>query len=188
MDIPLKIKELISEKKYSITEFAEKLDVSRNTIYNFLNKKYPIDVDLLQKISIVLQVPITVFFTDENIVINQEETDKKLKALENQIKVLIRKLHSIESVVYTIKNFYNIQLIKLDKTTLEKIFQDENFNRQHGNIKEGLEAVLSIEKDPDLIEDYLHIIIKQLGGYDHTEQMGIIENLIKNPDQDTGKL
>jgi transcriptional regulator with XRE-family HTH domain len=188
MDIPLKIKELISEKKYSITEFAEKLDVSRNTIYNIFKNKHPVDVDLLKKISIVLQVPITVFFTEENIVINQEETDKKLKALEDQIKALKRKLHIIESTVYSIKAFYENQLVKLDKETMVTIWQDENFQKQNFNIKYGLEAMLAIDKDPDLMEKYRDWLIFQVGGYDHTEQMAIIENLIKNPDQDTGKL
>lgn len=81
MDIQLKIKELLSEKKISITEFSEKLDVSRNTVYNFFNKKYPIDVELLQKISDILEVPITIFFES-----NAESSPSFLKAELEKVK------------------------------------------------------------------------------------------------------
>ena len=84
MDIQLRIKELLTEKKISITEFSEKLNVSRNTVYNFLNKKYPIDVDLLQSIASILDIPITAFFTDKD----SPDLNKEVAILKSGINKL----------------------------------------------------------------------------------------------------
>jgi transcriptional regulator with XRE-family HTH domain len=62
MEINLKIKELIDQKGITLKLFGEKLGRSRQNVYDIINGKQQITVELLEKIAIVLDVPINTFF------------------------------------------------------------------------------------------------------------------------------
>jgi len=61
-----KIKDLINEKRWSNTDFSKKIGVSNKTLYNYLENKSVIDVEVLQKIADVLEVPVTYFYENES--------------------------------------------------------------------------------------------------------------------------
>jgi transcriptional regulator with XRE-family HTH domain len=71
MDIQLEIKNLIEKQGVSYKDFGEKLGRSRQNVYDILNGKQQITIDLLSKISQVLNVPITYFFEDKAIINNE---------------------------------------------------------------------------------------------------------------------
>ncbi len=70
MDIGQKIKLLLQQRGVDRIVFAQKIGKTESNIFNIFNRK-TIDTGLLQKISDVLEVPITYFFTDDNVNINE---------------------------------------------------------------------------------------------------------------------
>lgn len=161
MNIPLKIKELLSEKKLSMTEFSEKLGVSRNTVYNITDKDYHIDIELLKRVAKVLDIQITDFFDAEDLKIVAE--------LEDQIHHLKRNTHIIESINRDIRRllFYKWDHISLSKEDTTA-WQDKFDNL----LLAGIEAIMFIDKNPDKLSNYRAL----LWGYEWKEDLNQGEN------------
>lgn len=99
----LKIKRLLSVKKITYEEFSLMVGVSRPTIVNWFKGKSKIDIDLIEVIAEKLEVPITYFFSEQDVkkmpstlsgekenllreLIN--EKDERIKLLEEKITLL----------------------------------------------------------------------------------------------------
>lgn len=99
----MKIKQLLSVKKMTYEEFSLMIGVSRPTIVNWFKGKSKIDIDLIEVIAEKLEVPITYFFSEQDVkkmpssfsgekenllreLIN--EKDERIKLLEEKIKLL----------------------------------------------------------------------------------------------------
>lgn len=158
MDIALKIKELIEEKKISITDFADKLAVSRNTVYNFLSKKHPIDVELLQKIALILDIPIVTFFE----LSDQKSYQELLKTTESQnetIRSLNQKLILIDSIVSTMKTYYWMRFNTVDSSIKNAIVSDSQYKEIDSMFMAALNAILYFDNDPETLLEYQQSII-----------------------------
>lgn len=65
MDIILKIKGLLKERNISYIAFGKAIDKSKPTIDNYFNGRSKIDVETIQKIASVLNVPVSYFFGED---------------------------------------------------------------------------------------------------------------------------
>ena len=92
-DIALKIKELIDKKRIPLIELSEKIGKTRNTLYNYLNNTTVIDVETLQKMADVLEVPVTYFFGGSETVTNSERE----KELERELELMTYKYKAVAS-------------------------------------------------------------------------------------------
>ncbi len=96
-DFETKIRNLIKANKMSIEDFAIKIGITKQNFYLIL-KRNDLNVSYLEKMSSILDVPITYFFTDDDIIPNNEtqtdiadEKDKKIKYLRKKNKRFRRK-------------------------------------------------------------------------------------------------
>jgi len=98
-DIILKIKALLDKKNITIQDFAIKIDKTKQTVYNYFNGKTAIDVETLQKISEVLEVPITYFFGLQNETNTKgcEEVLKENEILKKEGEIFEKDIRSLEN-------------------------------------------------------------------------------------------
>jgi len=81
--IILKIKELVEKKRIPLIELSEKIGKTRNTLYNYMNNTTVIDVETLQKIADVLEVPVTYFFDGTDTAKSSERENELERELEH---------------------------------------------------------------------------------------------------------
>ena len=65
MNIGLKIKELASKENLEISAIAEKLGKSKQAVYDMLSKQ-DLNTSVLRELSVILKVPITAFFQEND--------------------------------------------------------------------------------------------------------------------------
>jgi transcriptional regulator with XRE-family HTH domain len=89
-DIVLKIKSLLKSKNMTYEQFAVSINVTRQTVHNYMNGRSKIDVVKIQDISKVLEVPVSYFFNEEaNLSNNCEERIKELEDKIDKLKFLL---------------------------------------------------------------------------------------------------
>ena len=90
MKIGKKVKMLMLKKGLTYEQVAKQTGLSKTTIYLTVNDKQEIKVSVLEKISIVLNVPIAVFFTNEDLSskTNQNDLEKRIVILESVIELI----------------------------------------------------------------------------------------------------
>lgn len=82
-----KIKELLTEKGLTFTALADKIGVSRAGLYHTIYNN-TLSVRSLEKIAEVLEVPVTVFFEDENEKWTKAALIDEVKRLDEENEVL----------------------------------------------------------------------------------------------------
>jgi len=112
-EITDKIFKELKNRKIKITEFAQKMDVSRDTVYKWTDET--IRYATIKKIAVYLNLPISHFVNDNN---NQKFKIQKPKA-KNQLKVkqiskgqikLINKMNNLKKIANTLKKeVYTLQ-------------------------------------------------------------------------------
>ena len=98
-----KIKDLLTDKRITMTTLSEKIGMSRGGLHTAIANK-TLTIEALEKIAEVFEVPISIFFDDSPLVINQN----RIRDLENEIDIF-------EDRIY-------------DKMKLERIFATSMFD------------------------------------------------------------
>jgi len=89
------LKDLLYKKNISNYDFAKKLVKSHKTIYNYLDGTSVIDVETLQKMADVLEVPVTYFFDGTDTAkssVNEKESQKELETQQKEIELLNKRI------------------------------------------------------------------------------------------------
>lgn len=97
----LRIKELIGEKKLTIDQFAEKLNVSRNSIYGFMSKDF-VSIDVAERMAFALGVELSEIKAGNQ---NDGESvgfDEIKKMLENIISQQFETIKSQQLTIQTL--------------------------------------------------------------------------------------
>ena len=129
MDITLKIKTLLVEKKLTQEEFGNKIGKTKQTINNYFTGRTKLDVETLVKIAEILEVPVSYFFGESggnNTInsngkyninaqgknINQQlnESNQNIKELEMEKEMLARENKSLKREIATLREM--IEMLK----------------------------------------------------------------------------
>ena len=100
----LKLKELISKRRLTYEEIAEKTGLSKTTVYLVVNEKQEIKISVLEKIAAALDAPITYFFS---------EVDDEVEKLQELVKLLTDKTTLLEIQLAQFQNEAEIAEMKL---------------------------------------------------------------------------
>jgi len=186
-DIILKIKALLDKKNITIQDFAIKIDKTKQTVYNYFNGKTAIDVETLQKISEVLEVPITYFFGLQNetntkgceeVLKENENLKDKNRFLESERVHLIKELASSMFIRFVLNNFSFVpEGLKNEKRfdyLVNEISNKQNYiihlNENLRMPKELKEEVIEQalyeynQRNKDTIESYIAVYIGMRNG------------------------
>ena len=91
MNIGLKIKELASKENLEIPAIAEKLGKSKQAVYDMLSKQ-DLNTSVLRELSVILKVPITAFFQENDDLNPGNSIQEKLELAYQEIEKLKRQL------------------------------------------------------------------------------------------------
>lgn len=91
MHIGLRIKELASKENLEIPVLAEKLGRSKQAVYDMLSKQ-DLNTSVLRELSIILKVPITAFFQENDDINSDKSVQEKLEFAYKEIERLKREL------------------------------------------------------------------------------------------------
>lgn len=133
-----KIKELCEQRNLSINDLAGKIGLSKPGLYRSIQNK-TMKVDILERISEVLKVPISIFFYEGP---SPEELKRKKDDLEKEIEIL----NNIREANYLKLNLYRSFFLYLEKNF--KIVRRPKVELN----KEEIETDLNI----DLYQDYIN--------------------------------
>jgi len=186
-NIILKIKALLDKKNITIQDFAIKIDKTKQTVYNYFNGKTAIDVETLQKISEVLEVPITYFFGVENetnkkdceeVLKENENLKDKKRFLESERVHLIKELAKSLFMPFVVDSFLispqNLKSKELFDYLVNEVSQKQNYLKHLKNnlripkelkkevIKEALYKY--DQRNKNNIESYVAVFIGSLFG------------------------
>ena len=135
MDKVLKIKGLLAEKKFTQQEFCDKIGISKPTLLNIFNNRSKVDIDMIERIAKVLEVPIGYFFSEDKFgiiqngtinlngknhgSINISDAKHEISILENEnekLKEIIsgmkRELELKDQIIELMKESKNLKLMK----------------------------------------------------------------------------
>jgi len=100
-----KISDLLKEKRISKRELSKNIDKNENTIQNYLSGKTKIEVEILEKISKFLEVPIFYFFDDIDIntVTPKKADSPEITILKNEIDSLKEQLKLKDEIIELLK-------------------------------------------------------------------------------------
>ena len=123
MHIGKKIKEVLGESKFSVIDFAEKINRTRDVVYKIFAKEN-IDTGLLQKISQVLEHDFFNYYSHELPIVKEpgkvgytKKTDL-ITSMGEDLKSMKKKFAELEENYETLKKLSKLQEEKLAK--LEK--------------------------------------------------------------------
>ena len=91
MNIGLKIRELASKENLEIPAIAEKLGKSKQAVYDMLSKQ-DLNTSVLRELSVILKVPITAFFQENDDLNPGNSIQEKLELAYQEIEKLKRQL------------------------------------------------------------------------------------------------
>lgn len=91
MNIGLRIKELARKEKLEISEIAEKLGKSKQAVYDMLSKQ-DLSTSVLRELSVILKVPITAFFQENDDFDSDNTIQEKLELAYQEIERLKKEL------------------------------------------------------------------------------------------------
>ena len=91
MNIGLRIKELANKEKLEIPEIAEKLGKSKQAVYDMLSKQ-DLSTSVLRELSVILRVPITAFFQENNDFDSDNSIQEKLELAYQEIERLKKEI------------------------------------------------------------------------------------------------
>lgn len=120
MDKVQKIKDLVKSKNLIYEDFAKKIGKSKPTVVNYFNRKSKIDIDTIEKIAEVLEVPVSYFFEGGAGMDNKDCLKyKKGYALYRKYHEFISEtLHHYQHVF---KYFYKKEILKPEYSGLRNI-------------------------------------------------------------------
>ena len=98
-----KIKNVLGESKYTVTDFATKINKSRTVVYNIFERE-TIDTGLLYRISKVLEHDFFIYYKEQGSWVAKEEVTRYIK--KNDVLIVLQE--EIKS--------YRQQLAELEKT------------------------------------------------------------------------
>jgi transcriptional regulator with XRE-family HTH domain len=81
-----KIKSELEKRKITVKDFCRKLDVTEQGLYQMIRNE-SMKIDLLERISALLQVPISFWFDDQD---SEQPTVKKIKKQKTEKKALLK--------------------------------------------------------------------------------------------------
>ena len=96
MNIGLRIKELANKEKLEIPEIAEKLGKSKQAVYDMLSKQ-DLSTSVLRELSVILRVPITAFFQDNNDFDSDNSIQEKLELAYQEIERLKKEIEELRT-------------------------------------------------------------------------------------------
>lgn len=96
MNIGLRIKELASKEKLEIPEIAEKLGKSKQAVYDMLSKQ-DLSTSVLRELSVILRVPITAFFQENNDFDSDNSIQEKLELAYQEIERLKKEIKELRT-------------------------------------------------------------------------------------------
>lgn len=94
MNIGLRIKELAIKEKLEISEIAEKLGKSKQAVYDMLSKQ-DLSTSVLRELSVILKVPITAFFQENDDFYTGDSIQEKLELAYKEIERLKMKVEEL---------------------------------------------------------------------------------------------
>ncbi len=140
-----RIKDVREDNDYTQNELADKLNVNRSTYANWENGDKLIPLEILDKISVLFNVPFSYLLNNESI------KDKTIKIKKLDYDYLLSKLNTIkknkkysyqdigDAIGVTrgtaYKYYNNIMKIPVDKLILLSEFVDSNIDKLLGKIK-----------------------------------------------------
>ncbi len=116
----LKIKQLIKRRGFTYKEFAKEINVSEQTIVNWLKGHVKLSIDALEKIAAYFDVPISYFFDEGgnisgSIVNNGNISNNNVGSIqitlakkENEIELLKTKLEACEKENATLRELIDV--------------------------------------------------------------------------------
>jgi hypothetical protein len=123
LHIGKKIKEVLGQSRFTVIEFAEKINRTRDVVYKIFAKEN-IDTGLLQKISQVLEHDFFSYYSSELPIVKEpgkvgytKKTDL-INSLGEELKNFKKKMNEIEEKYETLKKLNQLQEEKLKR--LEK--------------------------------------------------------------------
>ncbi|WP_291584881.1 helix-turn-helix transcriptional regulator [Bacteroides sp.] len=96
MNIGLRIRELASKEKLEISEIAEKLGKSKQAVYDMLSKQ-DLSTSVLRELSVILRVPITAFFQENNDFDSDNSIQEKLELAYQEIERLRKEIEELRT-------------------------------------------------------------------------------------------
>ncbi len=96
MNIGLRIKELANKEKLEIPEIAEKLGKSKQAVYDMLSKQ-DLSTSVLRELSVILRVPITAFFQENNDFDSDNSIQEKLELAYQEIERLKKEIEELRT-------------------------------------------------------------------------------------------
>lgn len=96
MNIGLRVKELVVKEKLDIPEIAERLGKSKQAVYDMLSKQ-DLSTSVLRELSVILKVPITAFFQENDDSDFKNSVQEKLDLAYQEIEKLRKELDNLRS-------------------------------------------------------------------------------------------
>jgi transcriptional regulator with XRE-family HTH domain len=94
MNIGLKIKELVNQKKITALELSNKLGKSRQTVYNLMEEAH-VSTEVVLQLSKILDLPVTYFFTEgvdlPEVEVGKEQVGKEATMGPDEEKMRLKK-------------------------------------------------------------------------------------------------
>ena len=120
MDKIQKIKDLIESKNSSYDKLAKSLGKTTQTIANYLTGRTKIDVDTLENIAKVFEVPISYFFDGNTAVeLPKKQAVKNADSAEVEVLILRNKVETMQ------KEIDNLQARLKDKEKIISMLEDK---------------------------------------------------------------
>ena len=144
------LKDLLTQKRINIPTLAKEIGMSKPGLYLAIEKER-LTVETLEKIAGVLEVPVNVFFCEENI-----EADE---AFYDQIKNLKQRIYIMDSIARDMRRFLSAKMA-LDSKMLEKSIPEtpEEKLEREDELEELLAAAVDtmiyFDQRPDILAAY----------------------------------
>ena len=105
MDYVLKIRALVSLKKITIEELANKLTISKQALHNILGNRTSLKIEHLEKIAKVLEVPVSYFFEEDqgNAISISTTKSNDIEQLQKEIENLKEQLSLKNQIIELLK-------------------------------------------------------------------------------------
>jgi len=148
-----KLKELLSEKKITVAQLAEKIGMSKGGLYSAISNE-TLSVNMLEKISEVLEVPATYFFDggilsveELNNLLNEAHDEARKQELHTDLlwerigekRYLLRMIYSALKSIYidqkTIGELTVGEVDKMLRKLIDAIDRSENFESEPAYLK-----------------------------------------------------
>ena len=168
--------------KVNYLKGCEVIGVSYQYLYKIFNNKN-VDSDYLIQLSKILNVPISVFFGEQENRSNAELLET-IDKLNETIRSLKYKLFITQTTCSNIQGFYSRKFRGIDESLIKQITENNNFQLVDELTKAALEVIQKIESDPDKLKDYQELLKKVAPLYDPSDIERTFDITMKHPDKE----